>query len=493
MGDRLSHPERLNRPWSRLGLLALVLPMLLLGCGSGDPDSAATEAPASSAEQAAEDPRGAPTGETSLDDLRALPYTGFSPAGEDRHKAGVVALDRDRSEPGYNLTTHRSLCTAELLSATGRPLGRWRMDGCRHWSNSRLLANGDLLVLGMDDHDDRRPYESRFLARLAWDGTVRWKHTLPVHHDAAPIPEGQIPEAKGPEGPSSGALLALGAAYRDEAPEWPPEWLTNKAHEQKNPRLYDNRLLLLDAAGTVRAERSVYDLFRAGPHPFQFQPVAPKKTQDGTRAVDLFHLNSVQWNPYPDLVDRDPLYGADHVLLCSRHQDTVAVVRWSTGELVWAWGQGVLSGPHDASWLPNGHLLIFDNGLDRGWSRVLEVDPLRGEIQDGEAQSGKIVWEYRTQEPEAFFTLSRGSSQRLAGGNTLVAESDRGRAFEVTPDGEIVWEYFSPYFNQRDERATIVRMRRYPPQLIDHLRQDLGAPALAPPPEAESAEDELGE
>ncbi|MDY7096288.1 MAG: arylsulfotransferase family protein [Acidobacteriota bacterium] len=465
-----------------------MLPLLLLGCSSGDPASAPTanEAPAGSpASPGAQSAESAQSGgEASLDDLRALPYTGFSPAGEDRDKAGVVALDRGRSEPGYNLTTHRSLCTAELLSATGRTLGRWRMDGCRHWSNSRLLGDGDLLVIGMDDHDDRSPYESRFLARLAWDGTVRWKHTLPVHHDAAPIPIASVPQEA-----SGGALLALGAAYRDDAPDWPPSWLSEELSERppgkKKPRLYDNRLLLLDSAGAVVAERSVYDLFRAGPYPFDFQPVAPKKTQDGTRAVDLFHLNSVQWNPYPELADRDPLYGAGHVLLCSRHQDTVAVVRWSTGELVWAWGQGILSGPHDASWLPNGHLLIFDNGLERGWSRVLEVDPL-----GGEAHRGEVVWEYRTEEPEDFFTLSRGSAQRLAGGNTLVAESDRGRSFEVTPGGEIVWEYFSPYINQRDERATIVRMRRYPPQLIDRLRRDLGAPALAPPPDAESAKDE---
>jgi hypothetical protein len=458
----------------------LLCPLLLLGC-SGREESPASKNPGTETRTgtAAETGTGAPGSETpqaatkaSLDDLRALPYTGFSPAGEDRDKAGVVVLDRGRSEPGYNLTTHRSLCTAELLSATGRALGRWRMDGCRHWSNSRLLDDGDLLVVGMDEHEARSPYESRFLARLGWDGTLRWKHTLPVHHDAAPIPQAHLPE-----GHSGGALLALGAAYREEPPEWPPQWLQKSLQDASSPRLYDNRLLLLDTDGEAVVERSVYDLFRAGPHPFDFQPVAPKKTQDGTRAVDLFHLNSVQWNPYPELAGQAHLYGTDHVLLCSRHQDTVAVVRWSTGELVWAWGQGILSGPHDASWLPNGHLLIFDNGLERGWSRVLEVDPLRGEV----------VWEHRDEEPEAFFTLSRGSAQRLPGGNTLVAESDRGRSFEVTPGGEIVWEYFSPYFNQRDERATIVRMRRYSPEFIDRLRRDLGTPALAPPPDAKSA------
>ena len=40
-----------------------------------------------------------------------------------------------------------------------------------------------------------------------------------------------------------------------------------------------------------------------------------------------------------------------------------------------------------------------------------------------------ILWEYRA---EGFYTLSQGYAQRLANGNTLVTESERGRAFEIT-------------------------------------------------------------
>ncbi len=112
-----------------------------------------------------------------------------------------------------------------------------------------------------------------------------------------------------------------------------------------------------------------------------------------------------------------------YVLISTRHQDTIAIVDWRNKALLWAWGQGELSGPHDPTMLPDGHILLFDNGLARGWSRVLEVDPV----------SRKILWEYRDREGGAFFSASRGSAQRLEGGNTLIAESDRGRAFEVTP------------------------------------------------------------
>ena len=33
----------------------------------------------------------------------------------------------------------------------------------------------------------------------------------------------------------------------------------------------------------------------------------------------------------------------------------------------------------------------------------------------------------------------------MANGNTLITESDGGRAFEVQPNGEKVWEFFNPH------------------------------------------------
>jgi hypothetical protein len=48
--------------------------------------------------------------------------------------------------------------------------------------------------------------------------------------------------------------------------------------------------------------------------------------------------------------------------------------------------------------------------------------------------------------PEAgFYTELCGASQRLPGGNTLITESEAGRAFEVTPDGTMAWEFVSPH------------------------------------------------
>src|SRR3546814_19873821 len=38
----------------------------------------------------------------------------------------------------------------------------------------------------------------------------------------------------------------------------------------------------------------------------------------------------------------------------------------------------------------------------------------------------------------------RSAQQRLPNGNTLITESDGGRAIEVSPEGDVVWEYVNP-------------------------------------------------
>ena len=77
-----------------------------------------------------------------------------------------------------------------------------------------------------------------------------------------------------------------------------------------------------------------------------------------------------------------------------------------------------------------------------------------------EPRSRRIVWEYRAPEGDALFTATRGASQRLANGNSLITDSEHGRAFEVTPAGEVVWDFFNPTHGPKGKPIVIVRMRR---------------------------------
>jgi hypothetical protein len=111
-----------------------------------------------------------------------------------------------------------------------------------------------------------------------------------------------------------------------------------------------------------------------------------------------------------------------------------------------------------------GNILLFDNGGFAGFgalrddclgtfpnamsdfSRVLEFDPTTYEI----------VWEYTQPNPTAdlngdgvikgnerrFLSSFMSGAQRLVNGNTLIAEANTGRVFEVTKEGEVVFEYY---------------------------------------------------
>ena len=80
----------------------------------------------------------------------------------------------------------------------------------------------------------------------------------------------------------------------------------------------------------------------------------------------------------------------------------------------------------------------------------------------------EVVWTYQDRPVSNFFTPRMGNAQRLPNGNTLINEASFGRLFEVTKEGEIVWEYANPFFGGRSNAETneIFRAYRYSPEEI---------------------------
>ncbi|MCI1749217.1 MAG: arylsulfotransferase family protein [Acidipropionibacterium sp.] len=182
-------------------------------------------------------------------------------------------------------------------------------------------------------------------------------------------------------------------------------------------------------------------------------------------------------------------------MLSARSANIVAIVSRDTGDIVWRLGPdfarnprteklGWIVAPGDVHLIPRGtpgegHLLLLDgggtggygaprgsvtNGIGverRDYSRILEIDPI----------SLAVVWQYTPDEAGhvqpldsyKFFSASGGSVQRLPNGNTLIADSDTGRVFQVTPGHETVWEYVSPTAQKNPvSRATLVPYERLP-------------------------------
>ncbi|MCZ6784389.1 MAG: aryl-sulfate sulfotransferase [Proteobacteria bacterium] len=379
-----------------------------------------------------DEPISAPTAD-GIEELRALGYLEASPNVADPSESGARVLDPARVMPGYRLYVADFRCEASLIDVDGRVVHRWRRPPCWKWMHAELLENGDLLVPEVaNEREGQERGKGHALLRLDWSGDVVWRVPVDAHHDVETTAEGEI--------------LTLTRHSRTD----------HDLDAGEDTVLVDNAVTRLSAEGSIVDSLSLWDVTRSNDAGFALQPV---KARPKSRTIDLFHANAVHALRRPEPLRLHRLYEPGNVLVSSRQQDAILVIDVARRVLVWAWGKGVISGPHDAQMLDDGHFLIFDNGLDRGWSRVLELDPVTEEV----------VWSYSGDKGSRFFTAQRGGAQRLPNGNTLVSVSNEGQAFEVTPDGEVVWRFGNPELNEDGRREIINRMILYETGFIDAL------------------------
>jgi hypothetical protein len=71
-----------------------------------------------------------------------------------------------------------------------------------------------------------------------------------------------------------------------------------------------------------------------------------------------------------------------------------------------------------------------------------------------------LAWEYNPEPPERFYSFFISGAQRLPNGNTLINQGAGAKVREVTPSGEIVWEY--GYTDDIDAPHMLFRANRYP-------------------------------
>jgi len=92
---------------------------------------------------------------------------------------------------------------------------------------------------------------------------------------------------------------------------------------------------------------------------------------------------------------------------------------------------------------------------------VISVDP----------KSGVTEVLYGGVSHQPMYTSTQGDHQILENGNILMAESNAGRVLEVDAQGEIVWEFKSPYrgFLNNHETHAIYRATRYTTEYVAPL------------------------
>ncbi len=251
-------------------------------------------------------------------------------------------------------------------------------------------------------------YKGGVALEADWNGKVLWEVQQPDHHhDGRLLPNGNVLLLCQTEIPADIAKRVRGGIPGTE----------------DNGNMYADYMVEMTTGGQTVWEWRVWE---------HLDPGTDGHTSPGDSRAVWTLGNAVR--ELPD----------GNILLSMRNISSVVRINRQTGEIDWKLGAPPLAGQHAPTPLPNGNYLILDNGpfrVDQGnspfpFSRVVEVDPA----------TNKIIWKYQDPFAESFFSGGRGNAQRLPNGNTLINEAASGRFFEVTPDGDVVWEYVNPYF-----------------------------------------------
>ncbi len=228
------------------------------------------------------------------------------------------------------------------------------------------------------------------------------------------------------------------------------------------------------------------------------------------------HMNAIAYNSR-----------FDQIILSVRGNSEVWVIDHSTttqqaashtggryghgGDLLYRWGNPAcykignsstqkLFEQHDAQWIDSlypgsGNMLVFNNGVNRGYSSVDQfvppVDSLGFYYRAPNSAFGPAssIWIYTATPPSSMYASDISGAQRLPNGNTLICYGTLGNFLEVTPGGQLVWKYVNPVINTgplyyddtiphdpthpTETMNSEFRVQRYPPTFSGLIGKDL--------------------
>lgn len=335
---------------------------------------------------------------------------------------GVTVHDADRSAGGYTLFSPLLQRKTYLIDVAGEVVHTWDLPD-QPGNYAYLLENGNLLASSWTHGSPPGLVAAGGLIQeLDWDGNVVWEHRDDnQHHDFRRTPSGGLIYLSWEPMPAEAAARVVGGAPGSE----------------HAAGIWGDYLVEVDRDGN-----RIWD-WRIWEHvTIEDYPMAHTKHRH-----EFGHANTIV-----------PI-GDDRIGICCRHLDWIGVIDKASGDLVYERREPDWGGPHDFQPLDNGNFLIFANRnaqVPRG-SAIVEWDPATNET----------VWEYRGNPSHTFDSHYISGCQRLRNGNTLICEGLWGRFFEVTPDGEIVWEYISPFTSHETQgmshgdQSTVFRAYRY--------------------------------
>jgi len=366
-----------------------------------------------------------------------------------------LLINDTRAFNGYTLFAPKHNTMVYLMDNEGRVVNRWATE-YEPGQSVYLLENGHLLHCCFTKNGNfTRGGEGGRLEEYDWEGNLVWEFEYSTdrvlsHHDIAPMPNGNV------------LLLAVEYKGQEECIEagFDPRQL-------RDGHLFPEHIIEVKKTGPKSGE--IVWKWHVWDHMIQDFDRTKANYGDVSEHPELIDVHGSQrgipafWN-HGNSID----YNADldQIVLSARGFNEIWIIDHATtteeaagpgGHLLWRWGNPIsyqngrredrqLFQQHDAQWIPDdcpgaGNMLIFNNGLDRGFSSVIEIKTPVNENGRYTSYEAPIVWEYQADPPKAFYSSEISGAHRLPNGNTLICAGCVGNFIEVTPDGEIVWRY----------------------------------------------------
>ncbi len=414
---------------------------------------------------------------------------------------GTTIYDPTKCQSGYTLYEGKRQ-GAILIDMNGKVV--------RHWKDFQGMPNkmlrGGHLFGSMGTRDRDAAYQDHeTLAEVDWDGNVEWtfnhnelvndedtgEHWVARQHHDYQIkgnPVGYPVPGQDAKHDFNKVLLLTHTDVRK--PKISPQLLL------------EDRLIEVDREGNLLWEWKMLDHFN------EFNLTEAQKnvmfrnpnTQDaGAEGEgDIFHVNCASYlGPNHWFNEGDKRFAPDNIIMDSREANIMWIISHETGKVVWQIGPdftqtrelrmfGCLVGMHHSHMIPEGlpgagNIMVYDNGGWAGYGLPSQTSKigLKSDRRDGsrvvefDPTTMKIVWQCDSSTlgwvtpftTHYFYSPLTSDAQRLENGNTFICEGTTGRFMEVTPDGELVWEYLYPYVKP----GVIYRAYRIPYDWIPQL------------------------
>ena len=411
-----------------------------------------------------------------------------------------LMVNKAEASDGYVLFSPFDDTSIYLINKNAEVVHTWETD---HDSRSLyLLENGNLL---RGAEEPNPPVfsgggQTGRIQEISWEGELLWDwkyadedHLL--HHDIERLPNGNVlaiaweyrsPDeaakagrrldligSKGvwptriievkPIGPDGGEIVWQWHAWDHLIQDFNKE-MDNYGDPSAHPELIningDNRPMQMDPEELARLKALGY---------------VPDDAQQDDLRSDLFHVNAIDYNAELDQIVissavMDEIWIIDHSTTIEEAAGHIGG-RWGKGgDLLYRWGnpqrynrggneEQRLGNQHNIQWIDKGlpgegHLLAFNNqkeSPDEKYSAIYEwIPPTHPDGSYVIPENGPIgpdqpLWKFEAEEKNSFYSSYISGTHRLSNGNTFICSGDKGRLFEVTPEGEIVWDYLQPY------------------------------------------------